>query len=250
MGLRAAWKRLRTRWRRYLVYALAVFLIATVLPVLLLRWIDPWTSAVMLGDRVDALLGGDFKYANRYDWVNLEDISPQAAIAVIASEDQLFPFHAGFDFKSIREAVRHNAHSKRVRGASTISQQVAKNLFLWRGRSWVRKGLEVWYTLLIEWLWPKERILETYLNIAEMGTATFGVEAAAQNLFHKPARKLTRRQAALLAAVLPNPKRFHAEAPSPYVNQRADFIQGQMRALGGASYLNQLKDNEEPGSGR
>ena len=249
MGLRAAWTRLRTRWRRYLAYALLIFLSGTTLQVLLLRFVDPWTSAVMVGDRLDAMLGGDFKYSNRYDWVDLEDISPQAAIAVIASEDQQFPFHAGFDFKSIREAVRHNALSQRVRGASTISQQVAKNLFLWRGRSWVRKGLEVWYTLLIEWLWPKERILETYLNIAEMSSATFGVEAAAQKLFHKPARKLTRRQAALLAAVLPNPKRFHAEAPSRYVSQRADFIQGQMRALGGESYLNQVKDDEEPDAG-
>jgi monofunctional biosynthetic peptidoglycan transglycosylase len=250
MGLRAAWMRLRTRWRRCLVYALLIFLSGTVLQVLLLRFVNPWTSAVMLGDRLDAVLGGDFEYANRYDWVALEDISPQAAIAVIASEDQQFPFHAGFDFKSIREAVRHNAHSKRLRGASTISQQVAKNLFLWRGRSWIRKGLEVWYTLLIEWLWPKERILETYLNIAEMSTATFGVEAAAQKLFHKRARKLTRRQAALLAAVLPNPKRLRAEAPSRYVNQRADFILRQMRALGGESYLNQVKDDEEPDAGR
>jgi monofunctional biosynthetic peptidoglycan transglycosylase len=250
MGLRAAWMRLRTRWRRYLVYALLTFLSGTTLQVLLLRFVDPWTSAVMLGDRLDAMLGGDFGYANRYDWVGLEEISPQAAIAVIASEDQQFPFHAGFDFKSIREAVRHNAHSERVRGASTISQQVAKNLFLWRGRSWVRKGLEVWYTLLIEWLWPKERILETYLNIAEMSTATFGVEAAAHKLFRKPARKLTRRQAALLAAVLPNPKRWHAEAPSRYVSQRADFIQRQMRALGGESYLNQVKDDDEPDVGR
>ena len=238
------------RWRRYGVYALLIFLSGTTLQVLLLRFVDPWTSAVMLGDRLDAMLGGDFDYANSYNWVDLEDISPQAAIAVIAAEDQQFPFHAGFDFKSIREAVRHNSHSKRVRGASTISQQVAKNLFLWRGRSWVRKGLEVWYTLLIEWLWPKERILETYLNIAEMSTATFGVEAAAQRLFHKPARKLTRRQAALLAAVLPNPKRLHAKAPSRYVSQRAYFIQRQMRALGGESYLNQVKDDDEPDADR
>ena len=250
MGIRAFATRLRTRWRRYLVYLLLGIVLATTLPVLLLRWIDPWTSAVMLGDRLDAMLAGDFTYRNRYQWVDLEQISPQAAIAVIASEDQQFPFHAGFDFKSIREAVRHNARSKRVRGASTISQQVAKNVFLWRGRSWLRKGLEVWYTLLIEWCWPKERILEIYLNIAEMSTATFGVEAAAQNLFHKPARKLTRRQAALLAAVLPNPKLMHAAAPSRFVNRRADFIQRQMRALGGEGYLSQLKDDDEPDGGR
>ncbi len=250
IGLRATWKRLRTRWGRFLVYGLLIFFLGSALQVLLLRWLDPWTSSVMLGDRVAAILGGDLKYRNAYTWVALEDISPQAAIAVIAAEDQQFPFHAGFDFKSIRQAVRQNGQSKRVRGASTISQQVAKNLFLWRGRSWLRKGLEVWYTLLIESLWPKERILETYLNIAEMSKATFGVEAAAQKLFHKPARKLSRRQAALLAAVLPNPKIFRAEAPSRYLNRRADHIQRQMRALGGASFLNELKDDDEPDAQR
>lgn len=246
MRLRAAWGRLRNRWRRYLLYAVAAFLLATVVPVLLMRWINPWTSAVMTGDRLSAVLSGDFDYRNRFTWVELEQMSPHAAMAVIAAEDQQFPFHAGFDFKSIRQAVRHNASSKKVRGASTISQQVAKNLFLWRGRSWLRKGLEVWFTVLIEQLWPKERILETYLNIAEMGPATFGVEAAAQRFFRKPARKLTRRESALLAAVLPNPKVYRAGEPSRYVRRRADFIQRQMRALGGASYLGQLKDDVEP----
>ena len=125
--------------------------------VLLLRWVDPWTSAFMVATRKDALLAGNFDYSNDYRWVDLERISPQAAIAVVAAEDQRFPFHPGFDFKSIREALRHNARSTRVRGASTISQQVAKNLFLWRGRSYLRKGLEAWFTVLIETTWPKRR---------------------------------------------------------------------------------------------
>jgi hypothetical protein len=136
-------------------------------------------------------------------------------MAVIAAEDQQFPFHTGFDFKSIREAVRHNARSRRVRGASTISQQVAKNLFLWSGRSYVRKGLEAGFTVLIEWLWPKERILEVYLNIAEFGRGIYGVEAAAQRYFHKPARRLRRADAALLAAVL-------LRARAPGVDHGAD----------------------------
>ena len=199
----------------------------------------------MLTARVGAMLDGDFVYANAYDWEPLERISPHAAMAAIAAEDQLFPFHAGFDFESIRKAVQHNAKSKRKRGASTISQQVAKNIFLWPGRSWLRKGLEVWFTVLIEALWPKERILEVYLNIAEFGPGTYGVQAAASKFFGKDAARLTRREAATLAAVLPNPKRLRADRPSAYVQRRRDAIMGQMRALGGPGFLRQL-DDEEP----
>jgi monofunctional biosynthetic peptidoglycan transglycosylase len=159
-------KGLRGRLVRWTALALLFCLGTSIASVLLLRWVEPWTSAFMLGTRKDALLARDFDYANDYRWVDLEQVSPHAAIAVVAAEDQQFPFHAGFDFKSIREAIRHNARSERVRGASTISQQVAKNLFLWRGRSYLRKGLEAWFTVLIEVLWPKERILEVYLNIA------------------------------------------------------------------------------------
>jgi monofunctional biosynthetic peptidoglycan transglycosylase len=213
--------------------------------VLALRWCDPWTSAFMLAARGGALLHGEFRYSNDYEWVDLEKISPHAAIAVIAAEDQQFPFHAGFDFKSIREAIRHNANSRRVRGASTISQQVAKNLFLWSGHSWVRKGLEVWFTVLIESMWPKERILEVYLNVAEFGPGIWGVEAASRRYFGKPAARLTRWQSATLAAVLPNPKLMHADRPSAYVAGRRSKILVQMRALGGPAYLKQL-DNEEP----
>jgi monofunctional biosynthetic peptidoglycan transglycosylase len=216
-------------------------LAAAVLLVLLLRWIDPPASAFMLEARWQALIEGDGAYRQRYQWVDLEEISPQMAMAVIASEDQQFPYHAGFDFKSIREAVRHNAHSRRVRGASTISQQVAKNLFLWSGRSYLRKGLEAGFTVLIEWLWPKERILEVYLNIAQFGRGVYGVEAAAQQYFHRPARRLQRLDAALLAAVLPNPVRLRVEAPSPFVRSRQAWILSQMADLGGTAYLDELE---------
>jgi monofunctional biosynthetic peptidoglycan transglycosylase len=231
---------------RWLLLAVAGAAAVCVLLVLLLRWVDPPTSAFMLAARADALFNGERGYRSRYDWVDLEGISPQAAIAVIAAEDQQFPFHTGFDFQSIREAVRSNARGKRIRGASTISQQVAKNLFLWSGRSYVRKGLEAGFTLLIELLWPKERILEVYLNVAEFGRGVYGVEAAAQQFFKRPAKRLNRAQCALLAAVLPNPRRFRVAAPSPYVLGRRDWILKQMAGLGGASYLNQLEEPQEP----
>jgi monofunctional biosynthetic peptidoglycan transglycosylase len=224
-------------------------LAALVLAVLLLRWVPPPTTAFMLADRIGATLEGDFGYRNRYDWVPLEEISPQAALAVIAAEDQRFPFHAGFDFESIRKAVRYNeraaARGRPLRGASTLTQQVAKNLFLWSGRSWPRKGLEAGLTLLIEALWPKERILEVYLNIAEFGRGVYGVQAAAQRFYEKDAKRLTRREAATLAAVLPAPKRWKVDATSARVLRRRDAIMTQMRLLGGPAFLKQL-DDEEP----
>jgi monofunctional biosynthetic peptidoglycan transglycosylase len=182
----------------------------------------------------------DAKYETRYQWVDLEQISPHAAVAVIAAEDQLFPYHTGFDMKSIREAVRENAHRKRPRGASTITQQVAKNLFLWYGASYVRKGIEAWLTVLIEGLWPKERILEVYLHVAQFGRGVYGVEAAAHKLWRKPAARLTPAEAATLAAVLPNPIRMRADRPSVYVASRRDWILGQMRGLGGRQYLHEV----------
>lgn len=228
------------RWLgRLLRLALALLALAIGL-VALLRFVDPPTSAFMLAARVAAWHDGERGYSTHYQWVSLEDISPHAALAVIASEDQQFPFHAGFDFKSIREAVRSNAAGGRVHGASTISQQVAKNLFLWSGRSYLRKGLEAGFTLLIELLWPKERILETYLNIAQFGHGYYGVEAAARHFYRQPARQLNREQAALLAAVLPNPVRLRADAPSAYVLSRRNWILGQMNGLGGVHYLDAL----------
>ncbi len=157
------------------------------------------------------------------------------ALAVIAAEDQKFPEHWGFDVDAIETAL--GSEGERMRGASTLSQQTAKNLFLWDGRSWVRKGLEAGLTVGIETVWTKRRILTVYLNIAEFGQGTFGVEAAAQRYFHKPASRLTIAEAALLAAVLPNPIRFRADAPSGYVRQRQQWIMRQMRQLGGEGFL-------------
>jgi monofunctional biosynthetic peptidoglycan transglycosylase len=202
----------------------------------------------MLETRLRAVSEGDRTYRTDYEWVNLERISPHAAIAVIASEDQQFPFHAGFDLNSIRESVRASERGKKLRGASTISQQVAKNLFLWNGRSFVRKGVEAWMTVLIELTWPKERILEVYLNIVELGKGIYGMEAAARRFYHKPAARLTSSEAAVLAAVLPNPIRMHADRPSAYVLERRDWILGQMRALGGPSYLQAVEKESRPHS--
>jgi monofunctional glycosyltransferase len=228
-------------WLAKAVLLLVVaWLMLTVTPVLLLRWLRPMTSAVMLEADAAAWSAHDRAYRTDFEWVSLEQISPHAALAVIASEDQQFPFHAGFDLDSIRAAVRASERGRRLRGASTISQQVAKNLFLWNGRSFLRKGLEAYFTVLIETLWPKERILEMYLNVAQFGDGIYGVEAAAHRFWHQPARRLSSAEAALLAAVLPNPLRLHAERPSRYVLQRRDWILGQMRALGGDAYLRAL----------
>jgi monofunctional biosynthetic peptidoglycan transglycosylase len=229
------------RLLRWFGFAILAWVLLTAVPVLLLRWMHPLTSAFMLEARVRAYTEGDSTYRTDFEWVNLEQISSHAAVAVIAAEDQQFPFHAGFDFNSIREAVRASEQGKRLRGASTISQQVAKNLFLWSGYSFVRKALEAYFTVLIEALWPKERILETYLNIAEFGKGVYGVEAAARRFYHKPAARLSSHEAALLAAVLPNPVRLRVEKPSHYVLARREWILGQMRGLGGAAYLQALE---------
>lgn len=244
-------KNWRRRLARWLLIAVAAAFLITALPVVAMRWMDPWYSAFMLDAALDASRSGKTNYHTDYRWADLEQISPHAAVAVIAAEDQFFPFHMGFDFKSIREAVRTNekqAKRKRpkVRGASTISQQVAKNLFLWPGRSYVRKGLEAYFTLLIEITWPKERIIEVYLNVAQFGDGIYGVEAAAQRFWRKPSAQLNRYEAATLAAVLPNPITFRANAPSPYVTRRRDFILDQMRRLGGPNYLDELENPTAP----
>ena len=228
------------RLRRWALLALIGWLAVTIVPVLVLRWIPPFTSAFMLEARIAALRAGDGRYRTDYRWVSLERISPQAAIAVIASEDQTFPYNYGFDFKSIRSAVRAAQHGARLRGASTISQQVARNLFLWPGRSWVRKGVEAYLTVLLEALWPKERILEVYLNVAQFGRGIYGVEAAARRFYHEPAARLTAGQAALLAAVLPDPVHWHVQRPSRFVAWKQRWILGQMRNLGGAAYLREV----------
>jgi monofunctional biosynthetic peptidoglycan transglycosylase len=232
------------RLRRWLLLAILAWLVVTVVPVVLLRWMPPLTSAYMLEARIGALRSGERDYRTDYQWVSLERISPRAAIAVIASEDQTFPFNYGFDFHSIRSSVRAAERGRRLRGASTISQQVARNLFLWPGRSFVRKGLEAYFTVLLQALWPKERILEVYLNVAQFGRGIYGVEAAARRFYHEPAARLTASQAALLAAVLPNPVHWHVERPSRFVAWKQQWILGQMRNLGGAAYLREVRQNQ------
>lgn len=166
------------------------------------------------------------------DYINSSNMSSNAKLAVIASEDQLFPDHSGFDWKSIKKAMKYNEKKPgRIRGASTISQQVAKNVFLWQGRSWVRKGLETYFTFMIETFWSKKRILEVYLNVIETGDGVFGIEAAAQEYFNKPAKNLTRQEAAMIAACLPNPKRYKVKPPSSYINFRSRVIVQQMNNL-------------------
>lgn len=195
-------------------------------------------SMVMIERQLGAWLTGDFSYVAHSDWVPMDEISPYMALAVMAAEDQKFPEHWGFDVGAIESALSHNQRNQnRIRGASTLSQQTAKNLFLWDGRSWVRKGLEVGLTAGIELIWTKRRILTVYLNIAEFGEGIFGVEAAARHFFNKPASKLSASEAALLAAVLPNPLRFKVNAPSGYVISRQQWILRQMRQLGGKDFI-------------
>lgn len=215
-------------FKKFLRKARNLFILLVVLQfayIILLRWIDPPITLTQLGSVFQG-------YGLSRDYVSIKNISPNMRLAVMASEDQLFPDHDGFDWTSIKKALKHNKRKPtRVRGASTISQQVAKNVFLWQGRSWVRKGLEVYFTFMIETFWSKERILEVYLNVAEMGKGIFGVEAASQKYFKKPAKKLTRGEAAQLAAVLPNPKKYAVRPLSNFVQRRAAWIQRQMNNL-------------------
>jgi monofunctional glycosyltransferase len=223
----------------WIVKTAVLFVVATLLAVVALRWIPPVTSGVMVERKLSAMVAGK-AYQVDYRWVPWSRISPHAALAVIASEDQNFPKHHGFDFESIQKAMDAHDKGARLRGASTISQQVAKNVFLWSGRSFVRKGLEACFTVLIETFWSKRRILEVYLNVAELGEGIFGVEAASQRFFRKPAARLVPAEAAVLAAVLPNPIRFRANRPSAYVEERRAAIMFQMELLGGTSFLKQF----------
>jgi monofunctional biosynthetic peptidoglycan transglycosylase len=234
----------RKSFFRRLIWAIvgvALFcVVISVLVVVALRWVNPPFSAFMAETQLAAWTNHDRTYASRHRWADLSQISPNLPLAVVASEDQKFPGHWGFDVGAIEKAYEMNQHSHRVHGASTISQQVAKNLFLWSGRSYFRKGLEAYFTLLIEASWPKRRILEMYLNIAEFGYGTYGAEAAAERFFHEAASQLSRSDSAVLAAVLPNPQKLLAAAPSPYVQQRRDWILGQMQALGGPEMLSEI----------
>lgn len=196
--------------------------------ILLIRFVDPPITITQITSIIE---GNGFKRTH----LSLDEMSKAAKLAVIASEDQLFPDHNGFDIKGIERALAFNKKKKgkKIRGASTISQQVAKNVFLWQGRSWFRKGLEVYFTFMIELVWSKQRILEVYLNEAEMGKGIFGIEAAAKKYFKKPASKLTRTEAAMIAASLPNPVRYTVKPASTYVSRKYPWVLRQMNNLDG-----------------
>jgi monofunctional glycosyltransferase len=226
--------------RRALAAAFGLLLVAsagTALAVLALRFVPPLTTPFMLR----ALFGADACERVDYDWVPREEIAPALFRAVIAAEDQRFAQHGGFDFDSIEDALERGGDRGPQRGASTISQQVAKNLFLWPGRSWLRKGLEAWFTVWIEAFWPKPRILEVYVNVAQLGRCTFGVAAASRHFFGKEPSRLGLGEASLLAAVLPNPVRRRVDAPSPRVRSRAAWIHRQARFIAGSEWLDGSK---------
>jgi monofunctional glycosyltransferase len=215
--IKSVWEKLR----RLLLF----LFVAQLLYIIILKWVNPPITGIQLMNWVD---GNGLKR----DYVDLEDMSPNARLAVIASEDQLFPDHTGFDWKSIEKAYEYNKRKPgRIRGGSTISQQVAKNVFLWSGRSWVRKALETYFTFMIEAVWGKRRILEVYLNVAEMGKGVFGIEAASRAYFRKPAKSLTSKEAAMIAACLPNPKKYTVKPVSARVKSRYPHIETQMRFL-------------------
>ncbi|MFZ6050927.1 monofunctional biosynthetic peptidoglycan transglycosylase [Halocola ammonii] len=204
------------------------FLVLSVLWVLVYKWVNPPITFLQAREYFRAPDGDDF----HKEWVDIEEIALPMRLAVVASEDQNFKRHSGFDFGAIQKAIEYNEKHKKTRGASTISQQTAKNVFLWPGRNWVRKGLEVYFTFLIELLWSKERILEVYLNVIETGKYKFGVEAAAQDYFRTSAAKLSKSQAALIAAAVPSPRKSNPGAPSAYLSRRKDHILRQMRLIG------------------
>ena len=236
-GRRLSRRRGRWGW----LWKLPLMLVAvSVLQVLVLRFVDPPFSAFMAIRQVEALRAGDLDFRVAYDWRDLEDMAAALPVSLVAAEDQNFARHQGFDLEAIEKAREHNARGGRTRGASTISQQLAKNLFLWSGRSWVRKGMEAWYTVLIEALWPKRRILEVYANVAEFGDGIYGAQAAARSYWRKDAERLTASEAARLAAVLPSPRRYSAQRPGPYVQRRTRWIERNVRRIGGTGYVEAL----------
>lgn len=231
----------RRRWWRWLIALPFAALLLSVVQVATLRFVDPPFSAFMLSRQLEAWGEGDWGFRIAYDWRDLDEISPYVPLAMVASEDQNFAEHFGFDLKAIERARKNNERGRKVRGGSTISQQTAKNLFLWSGRSWVRKGVEAWYTVLIEAMWPKHRIIEVYANVAEFGDGVYGAQAAARTYFRKDADRLSAAEAARMAAVLPSPRRYSITRPGPYVQRRSQAIQRQMRYIGGTEYLQRLE---------
>lgn len=217
------------------------FVILSVGSVILFRWVPiPFTPLMLIRTGEQLVEGRPLRLYK--DWEPIEDISPKIQLAVVCGEDQKYLEHMGFDLENIKKAIGNNKKGRRIRGASTISQQTAKNLFLWPGRSWIRKGFEVYFTLLIEVFWSKERILEVYLNIVEMGEGIYGAQAASQYYFRKDAKNLNKSEGALIAACLPNPRKYLVNAPGSYIRNRQRWIMNQMRYWGGGL------DFEDPSS--
>lgn len=211
-------------------WAAVAFFGSSILAVVALRFIPVYFTPLMFIRCAQQIKDGE-SIKLHHHWVPLDEISPHMPVAVMASEDQRFLLHHGFDYQAIEKAVKHNRDSRRKRGASTISQQTAKNVFLWPGRSWVRKGFEVYFTALIELMWSKQRIMEVYLNSIEMGPGIYGVEAVARDNFDKSAKDLFRDECALIAATLPNPRKFSSKYPSPYMLKRRRQIEQQMKFI-------------------
>jgi monofunctional glycosyltransferase len=230
------------RLRTILFKALFLFFAGSIVLTVLFRWVPVPFSSLMVQRQIASLWQKEEgkKFQLSYKWVGIDRISPHALLAVMAAEDQKFLEHKGFDFDAMSKAWEYNQHHKKQRGASTISQQTAKNLFLWPGRNLLRKGVEAYFTVLLERFWPKQRIMEVYLNIAEFGPGIFGIEAASRTYFHKPAARLNPAEAAILAAILPSPLRSNPIQPSGYIRGRARHIQQQMRQLGGTDYVKLL----------
>ncbi|NGO89220.1 MAG: monofunctional biosynthetic peptidoglycan transglycosylase [Halomonas sp.] len=235
---RALRRVLRLLWRLVWRGALAFVLLSVAL-VWLFRFVPPPGSMVMVERKVQSWVHRE-PITIQHQWRSWDNLSNNAKLAVIAAEDQRFPIHRGFDVVELRRAWEASRDGSRLRGASTLSQQTAKNVFLWSGRSWLRKGLEAWFTLLIETFWSKQRILEVYLNVAEWDTGVFGLEAAADHYFGASGSALTERQASLLAAILPSPRTRSASRPDAQVERRSQWIRQQMRNLGGTAYLERL----------
>jgi len=227
-------------WLKKVGFFFLYLWIFSLFSVVFLKFFPVYFTPTMASRKIDALLEGNPSKIYS-QWSSYKELDKNVAIAVIASEDQAFPDHNGFDFDAMYGAVKHNMKGKKIRGASTISQQVSKNVFLWQDRSYIRKGLEVYFTFLIELIWGKERILEVYLNVAETGPMTFGAEAACRRYYGHSGAEISTSEAARIAAVLPSPNRFSIEHPSAYVRKRTSAIQRQMRGLGGVKYLENLK---------
>lgn len=226
---------------RFLLWVLLGWVVLTVASIAMLRVLPPPTTAFMLVDRWERLMADRPRPEQRQHWVPWRQIHASLPLAIVAAEDQKFPQHHGFDFSALMAAFEHNEKGRSIRGGSTISQQLAKNLFLWSGRSYVRKGLEAWFTLWLEVLLSKQRILEVYMNVVEFGDGIYGVDAAASAFFHKTPAHLSSRESALLAAVLPNPIRYRADRPGGWVLERRYWIERQMRQLG-PQYVAQLPE--------